>query len=173
MYFKGKVKCRSILWQHDTFAFGCKSHDVVVVERSCHTIHVVHLVGMVCHIFKHRLEFLQPCFHVILSSFRRTTKAIIAYHAFRRNMNFFPFALHVEQFHMKALVAVFLGRIDIVDHRAWTLLEEVGENCVYMQTDSLLVLQSFGLIDDTDIVLAVHMLEVAFLCLHLSPYTIR
>ena len=74
---------------------------------------------------------------------------------------------------MKALVAVFLGRIDIVDHRAWTLLEEVGENCVYMQTDSLLVLQSFGLIDDTDIVLAVHMLEVAFLCLHLSPYTIR
>ena len=62
---------------------------------------------------------------------------------------------------METLIAVLLRGIDIVDHRTRTLLEAVRQQGIDVQTVLLLLLQAVCLVDDTQIVLAVHMLEVA------------
>ena len=71
---KGKVQCSSILWQDDTFAMRREHHDVIIVERCRHSVHIVHLVAVIRHILQHSLEFLQPSLHVLLCSFSRAAK---------------------------------------------------------------------------------------------------
>ena len=75
-------------------------------------------------------------------------------------MYLLPTALVVEQFHMEALIAVLLGSIDIVGHTARTLLEIVRQDGLDIQAQFLLLLKVYCIIDDTDIVLAIYVVEV-------------
>lgn len=88
-------------------------------------------------------------------------------------MYLFPIALHIEQLHMKTLIAVFLWCVDIVYYRARALLEVVGQYGVDMQTCFLLLLQIVRFVNDADIMFAVDMMEVATFCLHLAPDAVR
>ena len=87
-------------------------------------------------------------------------------------MNLFPTALVVEQLHVETLITVLLGCIDIVGHTAWTLLEIVRKHGIDIQAQFLLLLQVLRVIDDADIVFAIHMVEVTSLGTHLAPYAI-
>ena len=140
MNFEGKIECSGILGQYDTFAFGCESHNVIMVERCRHTIHIVHLVGVVGYILEHSPELFQPCLQVFLRAFSSTAKAVVAYHTFRRDMHFLPLSLWIEKLHMETLVAVLLRGIDIIDHRTRTLLETVGQYGIDMQALLLFLL---------------------------------
>lgn len=88
-------------------------------------------------------------------------------------MYLFPIALHIEQLHMKTLIAVFLWCVDIVYYRARALLEVVGQYGIDMQTDFLLFLQIVRFVNDADIMFAVDMMEVATFSLHLAPDAVR
>lgn len=88
-------------------------------------------------------------------------------------MYLFPIALHIEQLHMKTLIAVFLWCVDIVYYRARALFEVVGQYGVDMQTCFLLLLQIVRFVNDADIMFAVDMMEVATFCLHLAPDAVR
>ena len=173
MNFEGKIECSGILGQYDTFALGCESHDVIMVERCRHTIHIVHLVGVVGYILEHSPELFQPCLQVFLRAFSSTAKAVVAYHTFRRDMHFLPLSLWIEKLHMETLVAVLLRSVDIIDHRTRTLLETVGQHGIDMQTLLLLLLQAVSLVDDTQVMLAVDMFEITTFGLHLAPDTVR
>ena len=127
---------------------------------------------MECHILQDGLEFFQPGSDILLGTFRRTSQTGVADHPFGRNVDFFPRTLFTEQFEMKTLVSVFLGCIDIVGHTSRTFLEIVRQNRIDMQTGLFLFQMPFRIIDDTDVMLAVHMVQVAAYRLHFAPDTV-
>ncbi len=73
---------------------------------------------------------------------------------------------------MEALIAVFLGRIDIIRYAAGFLLESVGEHRVNLQSHGFLAHALGRVVDDFGEVAVFEMVEVVAEFVHFAPDTV-
>ncbi len=92
-------------------------------------------------------------------------------------MHFLPGTSVCKKSNVEALVAVLLRCVDEVHHTSRTLLEIVGQGRIYLQGHSLLLTELITLavhiINESDNMLYVDVIEVRAISLHLAPDTVR
>ena len=88
-------------------------------------------------------------------------------------MYFLPDTLVAQQAHMEALVPVLFGRDDKVDDTLRLLFEDIREERIDMETDSLLILLLLSREDESYHMSVVQMLEVASRSLQFPPNAVR
>ena len=169
---KGEVECRCLLWKIDGLSFGSEHNDVIIVER-CHDIlDEATFLLVKFHILQDIAETVYPSAYITLLTFSDNPDDIVANHTLRRDMYLFPAAIVRQQLHMEALVAILLGRIDIVQYSARLLPENRGQARVHLQHHVLLLLHIFTREDDFYEVAVWQVVEVHTCPAHLAPQTV-
>ena len=83
MYLESEVKGRSAFRQQYSLAVGSVCYDVIIVERRCHTVHILDLLASGGHLLKHMFELLEPVRDICLGALGNASELRLAYHALR------------------------------------------------------------------------------------------
>lgn len=168
--FEGKVEHSGFLREHHGLSFWCEGHDVVVVERCSHIFEECAAVeAVISDIPENRTEFLNPSAYIVIAAVGYAAQTRVADHTFAADMHFLPASEVGEQLHVEALVAVFLGRVDVVCYAARFFLESVGEDRVYAERHVLLGDAGWTLEHDFGEMAVFEVVEVVAELVHLAP----
>lgn len=127
---EGKVQHGGTLGQYDGSTLRGKDHDVVVVERCGHILQKPVRLALLCQVFEHGAEPIEPEGNVHLTSACEAAKTGVVDHLLTAYVHLFPLTMVGEELDVEATVAVALGVVYIIGYATRLFAEPICEQGV-------------------------------------------